>query len=50
MKDVALRVDDGQLTIRQLEWLLAVEMCNQIARGAVHRIIKDKLTMWKVSV
>ncbi len=45
-----LFVDDGQLMIRQLEWLMATEMCNLISCDIVHHIVKDKLIIQKVSV
>ncbi len=45
-----LLTHDRRLRIIQLEWLMVTEMCNPVSCDVVHRIIKNKLAMWKVSV
>ncbi len=46
----AFLVDDRLLTIRQLTWLRTTKICNPILRNTVHFIVKEDLTMQKVSV
>ncbi len=46
----ALLMDDRRLTIGQLEWWMATEVCNPISYGTVYHIVKDKFAAQKVSV